>query len=392
MAAPPSKAGATGSNGSNTGSSADPAAAESLFYEARTLMSRGQYTEACPKLEESLKLDDGIGTRFNLADCHEHVGKVASAWAGFLDVAGKAKLAGQADREKIARKRAAALESRLPKLVVDVEGSKDTSLEVRRDDVVLGSAAWGAAIPVDPGTHKVTATAPGKQAWESTVQVSEGKTTKVSVPRELAPAVVAATAAPVSGTTGVLGASGTMLAPSPTVAPNGVVAPQTAPPPSPQASLDAPSTTRLTSEEAFPPPVVEGRGKTQRAVGLIVGGAGIVSLGVAGAFGLRSINKHNDADPHCTGNLCDQEGVDLRNDARTAGNVATVTTIVGGAALVTGLTLFLTAPRDTVTTPSVGSARAHNDGSTRPTRVGSIRPTWQMGPTGGALYLQGAFP
>src|SRR5882757_8415497 len=99
---------------------ADPPAARALFGEARKLMAQGKYEQACPKLEESLKLDAGIGTAFNLADCWEHVGKTASAWARFLDVATAAKNAGQADREKVARARAASLEPHLPRLTITV--------------------------------------------------------------------------------------------------------------------------------------------------------------------------------------------------------------------------------------------------------------------------------
>ena len=66
-------------------------------------MQQGKYAEACPKLEESMRLDSGIGTQFNLADCNEHIGKLATAWAGFLDVAAAAKAASQPDREKVAR-------------------------------------------------------------------------------------------------------------------------------------------------------------------------------------------------------------------------------------------------------------------------------------------------
>ena len=87
---------------------ADKAAAQSLFDEGRKLMSAGKYADACPKLAESQKLDPGVGTQFHLADCYEKLGQTASAWAGFLEAASAAKSMGQADREKVARERAAA--------------------------------------------------------------------------------------------------------------------------------------------------------------------------------------------------------------------------------------------------------------------------------------------
>ena len=49
------------------------AASQTLFDEGRQLMARGQYEEACPKLAESQRLDPGIGTQYNFADCLEHV-------------------------------------------------------------------------------------------------------------------------------------------------------------------------------------------------------------------------------------------------------------------------------------------------------------------------------
>ena len=57
----------------------DPVAAEAAFAEARALMQKGRFDEACPKLEASLSLDPALGTLLNLGDCYEKVGKTASA-------------------------------------------------------------------------------------------------------------------------------------------------------------------------------------------------------------------------------------------------------------------------------------------------------------------------
>src|SRR6478609_5986805 len=68
-------------------SAANTSAAEALFSEARGLLERGNFSEACAKFEESERLDPGMGTEFYLAKCWEQVGKTASAWAMFRRVA-----------------------------------------------------------------------------------------------------------------------------------------------------------------------------------------------------------------------------------------------------------------------------------------------------------------
>lgn len=332
----------------------DPAAAQGLFYEARTLMQQKRFTEACPKLEESLRLDPGLGTQFNLADCNEHIGKIATAWAGFLDVAAQAKATNQHEREKVARKRAAALEARVPKLVVDASGAAQ-GLEVKRDGVVIGAAAWGTAIPVDPGPHKVTASAPGKRTFETTVTTVEGRTARVSVPRDLpaappapapAPAPVATGAATVDTTHPVAsGATTTTLA--------------------------APVDPTL----SFPPPIVERPGSAQRTLGWVVTAIGAVGVGVGAGFGLSSLAKRDESRDHCVGDACDAIGVDLRDDAIRNGNVATIATIAGGAAIAGGLILVLTAPK----------------GGASHERVGKLRAAPSFGPGGGGFMLQGNF-
>lgn len=51
--------------------------ADVLFDEGTALMNAGKYAEACPKLEQSLKLDPGIGGMLWLADCYERAGRTA---------------------------------------------------------------------------------------------------------------------------------------------------------------------------------------------------------------------------------------------------------------------------------------------------------------------------
>src|SRR5882724_4994889 len=130
----------------------DEAAARVLFREARVFAERGEYAMACPRFEASFRLDPGMGTSFNLADCLEHIGRTASAWARFLDVAETTKAAGQLERERTARARAAELEPLLSRLTIEIE-KPAAGLMVRRDGITIGEALWGVAVPLDPGVH-----------------------------------------------------------------------------------------------------------------------------------------------------------------------------------------------------------------------------------------------
>jgi hypothetical protein len=161
----------------------DPAAAQALFDEGKKLMGEKKYAEACSKFEESQKLDPGLGTQKNLAFCYASMGRTATAWSLYLDVASQAKAAGpsQAKREKEARDAAAELEPKLSKLTIVVDSPAD-GIEVKRGNEVVGQGAWGTPIPVDPGQIKLTAVAPKRKLWEKTITIDKPGETKVEIP------------------------------------------------------------------------------------------------------------------------------------------------------------------------------------------------------------------
>ncbi|HEY2516559.1 MAG TPA: hypothetical protein VGI39_37070 [Polyangiaceae bacterium] len=286
---------------------ADPAAAQALFEQGKQLVATQRYALACPKFEESQRLDPGIGTLFNYADCEEHLGKTATAWAAFLEVASEARTQGESARESAARARASAVAPKVAKLTIDPGAAGTTpALEVVRDGTPIGRAQWATAVPVDPGPHTIEAHAPGKLAWTTRVNLAEGVGEVVAVP---------------------------FLhdAPSPPVA---------AAVPSPSAPV---STTRTTSGEAEVE--TSNRGHGQRVAGIALGAAGIVALGVGGGFGIDSIVRHDQARSHCAANGCDATGVSMRNEARTAGDASTIALAGGGALLLVGILTYATAPR-----------------------------------------------
>lgn len=310
---------------------ADRTAARALFEQARKLAADGKASQACPKFEESQRLDPGMGTLFNLADCYEQTGRTATAWSTFLEVASQAKVAGQKDKEKVARERAESLAPKLSKLIIDVPAASDVpGLEVKRDGSLVGKPLWSGEVPVDPGEHTIEATAPGKEKFSSKVQIhGNAESARVSIPT-----LQDAAASPSSD-----------KAPAPVV-------------------LGATSGDDESSH----------RGSTQRIVGIAVGAVGLIGAGVATYVTFSAKSKLSDADAYCNGNACwDQKGVDLHHDAVSQGKVATVIGGIGAAALIGGLVLYLTAP----------SARSPA------TRAQSASPALAFGPSG--VFLKGAW-
>lgn len=169
---------------------ADGALARALFHEARVLADAGDYARACPKLEESLRLDPGMGTRFNLAHCWEKLGRTASAWTLFLDVAAAARAQGMAEREAAARSRADELEPRLTRLRVEVPVHV-RGMSIQLDGKELNEPAWGTPVPIDPGRHRLEARAPGRQAWSQELEIAATAEVHAASVPELAPLAAA---------------------------------------------------------------------------------------------------------------------------------------------------------------------------------------------------------
>ena len=272
------------------------AAAESLFQEARKLMDAKRFSEACPKLVASQKIAPAVGTLLNLADCYERGGQLASAWARFHEAIALAQRLGRADREKTAKERADKLEPRLIKLTIV---TLERGIEVKLDGNVLDPAALGTAVPVDPGKHTIEASAKGKKAFTTTVDVSDrARSPSVEIPQ--------LEAEPEAKSGGGDGGS---------------------------------------SGDTKPPIETGSNGGTQRVAGIVVMGVGVVGLGIGTVFGLRTSSKWTEAMTHCTGIDCDRTGVQLAAEAKNSGTVSTIAFIAGGALLAGGAALFFTAPK-----------------------------------------------
>ncbi|HEY4122625.1 MAG TPA: hypothetical protein VGM56_32395 [Byssovorax sp.] len=171
----------------------DMAAAQALYDQATHAMDAGDYATACPKLEEVVRLaPDGVGGRLTLGECYEKAGKLATAWAAYTAAESVAARLNQAARVDKAHKAAEALRRRLATLTIQVPPAVASleGLAVQRDGVSVGAAAWGTSIPIDAGTHTVTARAKGKLAWHKDVQAAKDGVAVTVVVEALASAPV----------------------------------------------------------------------------------------------------------------------------------------------------------------------------------------------------------
>lgn len=299
----------------------DPAAAQSLFDDAKRLMAEKDYAQACPKFAESQRLDPAGGTLIALGLCHEAWGKTASAWAEFNDALTQARLDKRADRERAALAHIAALEKRLIRVRVIVPADAPADLGVERDGTPVGRAEWSTPIAVEPGTHTFAAHASNRRPYSTEIVLDkEGQTVDVIIPElepSPTPAAASATTTPAS-------------------------APDAAPPPS---APNAP----IAASEAAPP-----AHSSQTTWAWVAGGVGVGAVAVGSIFGASAISKWHAADKACPGGTCSSTADRDRGvQAGHAADVSTVLFVVGGAALATSVVLFLTAPhRDAQSEPA----------------------------------------
>jgi hypothetical protein len=294
------------------------ALAERLFLDGQKLMAAGDYATACSKFADSRRLDPALGTLMHLAACHEKMGKFATAWSEFTDAAAQAQKAGQAEREKYARDRATVLDSHLQKMIIELSRPPEGTV-IKLDGGVLPLGVLGTEVPLDPGDHALEVTAPGKKSWHQD-KLNLGPSavvTRVLVNLEDDPS------APPPGLSGP-----TETGPHPTQGPESSVTPT--------------STTNT----------------TKQVLGYGIGGAGVVSLGIAVAEEVTSIGRKNDESKYPAQSSQRQTVADQSSAAQT---YAIVFGAAGAVAVGAGLYLVLTsheapAPRmgDVHVTPLVG--------------------------------------
>ncbi|HWO22983.1 MAG TPA: tetratricopeptide repeat protein [Kofleriaceae bacterium] len=288
------------------------AQAEALFREGKRLMAAGKVAEACAAFDASQKLDPTVTTLLNQADCREKNGQLATAWGLFLEVNRLSRTASDAAGKQmrvVAAQRAARLEPRLSTLRIDVPAeNRIGGLEILRDGDVLDPATWDKPLPIDGGTYRISARAPGNAEWSSSVTVAPERDARALEVPKLRPADL-----------GRL--------------PPGAQherAERAGPLPAPTSAPREPG----------------GVWSTRRKLAVGIAGGGVLAIAAGGVLGVSAKSQQRDAHALCPDPqlVCDQ--ADRANELVRSGHAralgANVAFGVGAAAMITAGVLWLT--------------------------------------------------
>jgi hypothetical protein len=159
----------------------DEATARAAFERGEELRKAGNWVEACPLYESSYRDDPHLGVLLHLAECHEQIGKLATAWSEFTDAAELAH-SEKDPREDAAKQEAAALAARLAHVHIIAPPVPIAGLSVHRDEVDI-TPLLGTDVPIDAGDHDISASAPGYDTWHHKISIiDQPSTATVSIP------------------------------------------------------------------------------------------------------------------------------------------------------------------------------------------------------------------
>ncbi|HEY2516196.1 MAG TPA: hypothetical protein VGI39_35235 [Polyangiaceae bacterium] len=309
--------------------------AEGLFREGRTLLAQGKIDQACDKFEASERVASAPGTRLNLALCREQQGRTATAWSLFAEVEAVFQRSGDDRRAALAHAHRTALAGQLKKVVIEVV-APPPGMVVKLDGLTLPSGALGTEIPLDPGTHALAVTAPGKKPWEQAALALGPEATALHVRVQLEDERPAA-----------------------------------------QVVAKPPEVPATPVTEPVPPSPAEGGGHSEakRYIGYGVGGVGLVALGFATYYGVTALSRKNAEGNYPEGS---PDRLTVYNQASGAQTAELIVGAFGIVCVGTGLYLILTSRGP--------DARAATTSTTR-----GVRLLPSAGPGGGGLLLHGRF-
>ena len=263
--------------------------ARTAFKEGLAAEKEGDYVKALARFEVTASIKFTPQVRFHLALCQEKLNQWVAALENYELAAQEADDLNVGEVKDAAPKLAEKLRPRIPRLKLEITGTRPD--EVLLDEKPLSPVQYASPILVDPGKHVVVARLTGQKNVVIEVSVVEAEERLVTL--------ALATPVLVDDTP----------APSPTPAP----------------------TTRA------------GGGPSQRTIGFIVGGFGVVALGTSAMFyGLRS-SKVRDLDAQCPDLKCPSSVSSKVDAAKSETTISRIALGVGVVSLGVGAYLVLTA-------------------------------------------------
>lgn len=263
----------------------------------KELDARGP-ARACPMFEEVTTIaPESWGGWMMLGECRKREGRLASAHRAYSNAAEAAMRLGHIGQAQQSTRKAAALESQLAKLVLELSNEVRLApeLEVLVDGKPITISGATTSVPVDRGDHTVVVKAKGKPPIERTRSLLiDGAQATVNIDQW-------------SSTTA-------------------------------KETKDKQSHVTMTyrKKETYMPPIPKWQ-RTTAWITVSAGAAGILGGSIAGLVAISRKNESDDG--HCVNNECDHEGLTLRQGSLLAGNVSTGLFVAGGILAAAGVTL-----------------------------------------------------
>jgi hypothetical protein len=168
-------ASAAGAAPATSGREAERTAA---YQEGLKRAEAGEWSEAVERFRRVVAIRSAPRARFTLGEAEEKSGMLASAKASYLLALAEARAAGDQEAAGAAGAALAAIERRVPKLLVRLmPDAPDARMVVDSREVAAGLRS----VELDPGEHRVQVRAAGHREFEQRIMASEGRTAELIV-------------------------------------------------------------------------------------------------------------------------------------------------------------------------------------------------------------------
>jgi hypothetical protein len=295
------------------------AGARSLATEGVGAFNGGRYKEAIDLLTRAETLMHAPSHLLYLARAYSKIGQYVKAREAYLRIT-KEQLPANApqafrDAQTTAQKEIGAVHPKVASIEIKVEGAEAAKdLTVKVDGNPIPSVLVGVQQPIDPGDHRIEASAIAFRAQSQTVRIGDGGRASVVL----------------------------RLEPDPTASPAATPAASRAP-----SEAGAPAPRMTAARDTSTPTETAGSGSGLRIGAYAAFGVGAVGLGAGTVFLLQALGKRSEADDICTGSagecpISRRADVDkLDSDAKRAATFSAVGYGVGGVGIAAGVVMLI---------------------------------------------------